>query len=233
MRGSVAAVAGTGCAPAAPVRPLAPRPTSFVRSVRACVLVRPLNFTVRHWLMNASIPPLVASRILWPVKRTVTRVGRGGLCGFLLFVSFTALGSAPNLKVGDVPPDVFGKASTGEIVHLSDYRGRIVVISFWATWCGPCRKELPVLVYLEKKATREKVVVLSVNWRQSYDEFRQVKKIFKDMGTDVTLISDERGRAGEAYGVKGIPHMIIVGRHGKIVAIHVGAKRSFLSLLTR
>jgi peroxiredoxin len=193
--------------------------------------VRPLNFTVRHWLMNASIPPLVASRILWPVKRTVTRVGRGGLCGFLLFVSFTALGSAPNLKVGDVPPDVFGKASTGEIVHLSDYRGRIVVISFWATWCGPCRKELPVLVYLEKKATREKVVVLSVNWRQSYDQFRQVKKIFKDMGTDVTLISDERGRAGEAYGVKGIPHMIIVGRDGKIVAIHVGYSEEELPVL--
>jgi peroxiredoxin len=146
-------------------------------------------------------------------------------------VSFTALGSAPNLKVGDVPPDVFGKASTGEIVHLSDYRGRIVVISFWATWCGPCRKELPVLVYLEKKATREKVVVLSVNWRQSYDQFRQVKKIFKDMGTDVTLISDERGRAGEAYGVKGIPHMIIVGRDGKIVAIHVGYSEEELPVL--
>jgi peroxiredoxin len=137
-------------------------------------------------------------------------------------VSFTALGSAPNLKVGDLPPDVFGKSSTGEVVHLSDYRGRIVVISFWATWCGPCRKELPVLVNLERKATREKVVVFSVNWRQSYDEFRQIKKIFKDMGTDITLISDERGRAGEAYGVKGIPHMIIVGRDGKIAAIHVG-----------
>jgi peroxiredoxin len=87
------------------------------------------------------------------------------------------------------------------------------------------------LVYLEKKATREKVVVLSVNWRQSYDEFRKIKKIFKDMGTDITLISDERGRAGEAYGVKGIPHMIIVGRDGKIAAIHVGYSEEELPLL--
>jgi thiol-disulfide isomerase/thioredoxin len=141
------------------------------------------------------------------------------------------LGAAPSLKVGDAPPDVFGKSSTGEVVHLNDYRGRIVVISFWATWCGPCRKELPILVNLEKKATREKVVVLSVNWRQTYDEFRQIKKIFKDMGTDITLISDERGRAGEAYGVTGIPHMIIVGRDGKIAAIHVGYSEGELPLL--
>ena len=73
--------------------------------------------------------------------------------------------------------------------------------------------------------------MLSVNWRQSYDEFRQIKKIFKDMGTDITLISDERGRAGEAYGVKGIPHMIIVGRDGKIAAVHVGYSEEELPLL--
>jgi thiol-disulfide isomerase/thioredoxin len=192
---------------------------------------RPLNFTVRRWPMNVSIPPLVARRTLRPVKQTLTRLRMAVLYGFLLFVSLTALGSAPNLKVGDAPPDVFGKSSTGEAVHLSDYRGRIVVISFWATWCGPCRKELPVLVNLEKKATREKVVVLSVNWRQSYDEFRQIKKIFKDMETDITLISDERGRVGDAYGVKGIPHMIIVGRDGKIAAIHVGYSESVIPLL--
>jgi thiol-disulfide isomerase/thioredoxin len=181
--------------------------------------------------MNVSVPSLVGSQLLSPVTRIVTRLSYRALCGFLLVVSFTAWGSAPNLKVGDAPPDVFGKSSTGEVVHLTDYRGRIVVISFWATWCGPCRKELPVLANLEKKATREKVVVLSVNWRQNSNEFRQIMKIFKDMGTDITLISDERGRAGEAYGVKGIPHMIIVGRDGKIAAIHVGYSEEEIPVL--
>ncbi len=122
-----------------------------------------------------------------------------------------AVASAAHLKVGDDPPDAFGKTIARQPVHLADYRGRIVVISFWATWCGPCRK---------KNATTEKVVVLSVNWRQSYDTFRQIHHILKD--SDVTLISDESGRAGEAYGVTAIPHMIILGRDGKIAAIHVG-----------
>jgi hypothetical protein len=79
-----------------------------------------------------------------------------------------------------------------------------------------------MLVNLQKQATREKLVVLSVNWKQDYREFLQIKKIFKNLSTDITLISDEYGRTADAYGVKAIPHMIIVGRDGKIAAIHVG-----------
>jgi peroxiredoxin len=156
------------------------------------------------------------------IERIVVVAGARCFWMSLLLVSFTALAGATKLKVGDDPPDVFGKSSTGAVVHLGDYRGRVVVISFWATWCPPCRKEIPMLMALQKQATREKLVVLSVNWRQNYGEFRRVKRIFEEKGTDVTLISDERGRAGEAYGVNAIPHMIIVGRDGKIAAIHVG-----------
>ena len=150
---------------------------------------------------------------------------------WLLLASFSTFGSTPTLKVGDVPPDAFGKSSTGDVIHLPDYRGRIVVISFWATWCGPCRKELPMLVNLQKHATREKLVVLSVNWRQDYREFLQVKRAFKNLATEITLISDEYGRVGDAYNVEAIPHMIIVGRDGRIAAIHVGYSEDDVPLL--
>ena len=79
-----------------------------------------------------------------------------------------------------------------------------------------------MLMALQEQATRERLVVLAVNWRQSYETFRGIKRYFKDKAPQVTLISDEYGRAGEAYGVKGIPHMVIVGRDGKIAAMHEG-----------
>jgi len=183
--------------------------------------------------MNASVlRPTVSLARLQTTEHTVRRACWWLLWTSLLFASLKVSAGAPmTLKVGDVPPDAFGKSSTGNVIHLTDYRDRIVVISFWATWCGPCRKELPILVNMQKRATREKLVVLSVNWRQDYNEFLQIKRTFKNLGTDITLISDEYGRAGDAYGVKAIPHMIIVGRDGKIAAIHVGYSEEDLPIL--
>jgi thiol-disulfide isomerase/thioredoxin len=170
--------------------------------------------------VGLSFPRLLSG---WLVSaRGAARRANVGLYSLLLTASCAALAGVPELQVGDAPPDIFGKSSNGDAIHLSDYRGKIVVISFWASWCGPCRKEQPLLVTMEKQATREKLIVLSVNWRQNYEQFREIKTIFKKMDTDVTLISDEDGKAGKAYGVRAIPHMIIVGRDGKIAAIHVG-----------
>jgi len=150
------------------------------------------------------------------------------LLGSFLLASFTASANPANLREGDDPPDVFGKSSTGEVIHLGDYRGRIVVISFWATWCGPCQKEIPMLMAPQEQATRQKLVVLAVNWRQSRETFLEIRKLFRGKAPLVTLISDETGRAGKAYGVQGIPHMVIVGRDGKIAAVHEGYSEAAL-----
>jgi len=148
---------------------------------------------------------------------------RGGFFGSLLMMCMSlAVGpaSAHTIKVGDVPPDDLGKAAAGDPVHLSSYRGKIVIISFWASWCNPCRKELPVLAGMQQQATRERMVVLAVNWGQNTDQFRQIVKTFSKV--DLTLISDEERRLGARYNVKGIPHMVIIGRDGKVAAIHEG-----------
>lgn len=124
------------------------------------------------------------------------------------------------LQVGDVPPESLGRASTGGKVKLSDYRGKIIIISFWASWCPPCRKELPVLAAIQKNATRDKIVVFAVNWKESNDRYVAIIRALKDL--DLTLVSDENGYFGGEYGVKAIPHMIIIGRDGRIAAVHDG-----------
>jgi thiol-disulfide isomerase/thioredoxin len=143
------------------------------------------------------------------------------VAGWLLGVSLAlAAAHAGELKVGDMAPEDLGRDASGKRVHLSDYRGKLVIVSFWASWCGPCRKELPVLATIQRKATHDRIEVFAVNWQQSADEFRQVKRALKDI--DLTLVSDESGYFGREYGVKGIPHMVIIGRDGRIAALHVG-----------
>lgn len=152
------------------------------------------------------------------------------LCALLvcsLLVSAADAGS--KLKVGDDPPDKFGKSAAGERIHLSDYRGKVVVVSFWASWCPPCRAELPKMMAVQKLATRERLIVLSVNWQQPADQFRVLRDKLKNI--DLTLISDEYGSIGRAYNVTAIPHMVLIGKDGKIAAIHIGYDESELPAL--
>ena len=88
---------------------------------------------------------------------------------FVLFLLLALIAnSAPRqaLTVGDYPPEDLGRDASGNRIHLSDYRGKIVIVSFWASWCGPCRKEIPVLAQIQKLGTRGKIAVFAVNWQE-------------------------------------------------------------------
>ena len=160
----------------------------------------------------------------------VWRLVACGLFGHAL-LAFPAYAKHP-LQVGDVPPEGLGRASSGGgKVRLSDYRGKIVIISFWASWCSPCRKELPLLASIQKNATRDKIVVFAVNWKEDRDRYRAIVKTLKDV--DLTLVSDESGYFGGEYDVTAIPHMIIIGRDGRIAAIHVGYGESEIPTLVQ
>jgi len=128
------------------------------------------------------------------------------------------------LKVGDVPPDSLGTANTGEKVKLSDYRGRVVVVTFWASWCPPCRKELPILAGIQKQVKTDQLQVLAVNWGEDRQRYYQIVYALKPALKDapIKLISDEYKSYGQQYGVKGIPHMVIIGRDGKIALVQEG-----------
>ena len=123
--------------------------------------------------------------------------------------------------VGTVPPDFKARnAVTGEELRLSAQGGKVVVLTFWATWCGPCRKELPVLESLQRHVGKDRLSVFAVAFRESPEGFRALKKAAG--AWQLALIEDSNGSIAAKYVINAIPHMFIIGRDGRILAEHTG-----------
>jgi thiol-disulfide isomerase/thioredoxin len=158
---------------------------------------------------------------------------RSVVCGLAAALLAAASAGAKELKAGDVPPDSLGRAYTGEKIKLSDYRGKVVVVTFWASWCTPCRKELPVLARIQQQVTTDRLQVLAVNYGESHQRYNQVVYALKPALKDapMKLISDEDMYYGGQFGVKGIPHMVIIGPDGRIAVVHRGYGESEIPVL--
>lgn len=150
------------------------------------------------------------------------------LLSLLLIALSVNSACAKPYAVGDTPHDLLGKAN-GKEIKISDYRGKVVIVSFWATWCGPCMKELPVLSGIQKSATPEQLQVIAVNYKESRQQFRRIVKALD--GTQMQMVSDAKGKIGNKFGVEGIPHMVIIGRDGKVAAVHIGYGEGMLPAL--
>jgi len=138
--------------------------------------------------------------------------------GTLLLLVAGQAGAA--LAHGDTPPDDLGLDAGGHHVHVSDHRGKIVVVSFWASWCGHCRKELPVLAGLQDAAGKDRVEVIAVNTMDDRDVYLAIRRRLKDV--QLTMTRDASGSVGEAYGVHTIPHLFILDRDGRIAYEYSG-----------
>ena len=131
-----------------------------------------------------------------------------------------ASGAAAAPGPGDVPPPDLGHTIGGDEVQLPSYAGKAVIVTFWATWCTYCLKELPILDAVQTKAGKAQMAVIAVNI-EDRDVFRRAVRLLRD-SVHFELVSDARGAAQEAFGVKGIPHMVILGRDGRILKVYRG-----------
>jgi len=140
---------------------------------------------------------------------------RLGLIGLLLALSGQAFSGQPpaRVSVGDIPPDDLGRGRNGDEFLISAQHGKVVVVTFWASWCGYCRKELPMLGGLQDAAGRDRLEVVAIN-QDDRDVYRALLRKFKDV--QLTMTHDAGGRIGAAYGVTGIPHLLVIGRNGKV-----------------
>jgi peroxiredoxin/outer membrane lipoprotein-sorting protein len=107
----------------------------------------------------------------------------------------------------------------GNTHRLSAERGKVVMLDFWATWCGPCRMQMPAVDKLYQEFKSKGLVVFAVNQREPADRAKAF--VQKNSYTTTTLL-DSEGEVGRQYGVRGIPTLVIIGRDGTIVAHWVG-----------
>jgi thiol-disulfide isomerase/thioredoxin len=120
---------------------------------------------------------------------------------------------------GTAAPDFTLPMMDGSEFTLSKERGKIVMLDFWATWCGPCRIAMPVLSEVSKEFADKGVKLISIDLEETPDD---VKAFLAQTGLDVTVAFDKDSSVAAKYQVSGIPQTVIVDRDGTIRVVHVG-----------
>ncbi len=120
--------------------------------------------------------------------------------------------------IGKKAPDVSQKDSIGKIIRLSDFKGKYVLVEFWASWCAPCRVENPKLVNIYERFNKKNFEIFGI----SIDENKKswLNAMIKDKLTwpnAADLLNEEKNPAARAYGVVGIPHNVLIDPNGIII----------------
>jgi peroxiredoxin len=122
-------------------------------------------------------------------------------------------------RIGLTAPD-FTLPTTGEKeFKLSDYRGRKVILNFWATWCGPCRFEVPALKALQDKYKDGSIAIVAVN---SLDNADSAKSYAEANGLNFVIPVDPRGDVTTLYNIRGMPTTLFINDKGIITSIKIG-----------
>lgn len=149
-----------------------------------------------------------------------------GVSGYLLYSgsqrSEQVPTSAPgDVRVGEPAPDIELKTLDGATLKLSQYRGKVVVLNFWATWCPPCLAEMPSMEKLYRMFPDGNLIMLAVNTEENGAEI--LPAFLKKNPHTFSVVLDPDANGQQTYGVFRFPESFIIDRDGKIVDKVVGA----------
>ncbi len=154
------------------------------------------------------------------------------LAGFCLFcLSLLALGSSPSPdgplddKIGSPAPLFSGKTVAGEQVNLEDYKGHVVILDIWASWCGPCKAEMPYLNELSKKYKDQGLEIIAVNIDDNKENMQDFLSKLEKKPT-FTIVFDPEKQVPQLYDAPGMPTTIFIDKQGIIRYIQTGFRDS-------
>jgi peroxiredoxin len=141
----------------------------------------------------------------------------------VLLALASALGSPPGVaalpKVGAAAPDFAAKSSSGRNVRLSELRGQVVLINFWASWCSPCRQELPLLnkIYTQYRSAGFMLLAVNVD-----DSRKDAEAMLKRLDLRFPTLFDGNKNVAKLYGVDTMPATLVIDRDGHVRFVHRG-----------
>ncbi|MDA8441442.1 MAG: TlpA disulfide reductase family protein [Peptococcaceae bacterium] len=161
-------------------------------------------------------PELKTQRAPWLL---IGGVLAGVIIVAMLLLKFTPVSASKVVEVGKPAPDFTLSRVNGQQISLSQYKGKPVIVNFWATWCPPCRMEMPTLEELSKQAAAKGFVLLAVDQEE---DAATVQNFFAKNHYDYPVVLDTTGAVSSLYNVSGIPTTIFIDSSGIVRTIHVG-----------
>ncbi len=146
---------------------------------------------------------------------------------FSIIIAFSLLTLSPSasaVKVKQVAPDFTLASNKGGNIRLKDLRGKVVMINFWATWCAPCREELPLLNALYNNYKSKGFVLLGVNID---DKSKLANKMIKELNIKFPVLFDSNQATSELYDLQAMPSTFILDKNGVIRFSHYGFKPGY------
>lgn len=127
--------------------------------------------------------------------------------------------------MGQLAPDIVLQDLQGQTVKLSDYRGQVVVLNFWASWCSPCKSEMPDLDQIAAELGVDQFgILLAVNMTDGSRETEaKARTYIQDNHFTMRVLLDKGGRAADAYSINSIPTTFVIDQQGRIKAYVIGA----------
>ena len=151
------------------------------------------------------------------------RLGRrsfvGGIGGVVALAALACAGEGPAPVVGRRAPDFTLASIDGGRLSLAGLEGKPVVLNFFATWCVPCKKELPAFQSLSSQYAERGLTFLLVDMQEDPDD---VAVFLGDLGVSLPAVVDSSGEVGKTYRVRGLPSTFFVGRDGLIKLAQLG-----------
>jgi cytochrome c biogenesis protein CcmG/thiol:disulfide interchange protein DsbE len=144
----------------------------------------------------------------------------------------TTAGQIPAPQVGFLAPSFTLAQLTGQTINLSDYQGQVVLVNFWASWCPPCRAEMPVIQHVYESYQSQGLVVLAID-ASNQDAPAAMQTFLGSFTHSYPILLDTNGAVNRLYAVSSLPTTFFIGRDGTIRDLVIGGPLSIAGLSTR